>query len=237
MSDEKIRINKYLARLGVCSRRGADELISSGRVLVNGLKPGAGDAVSDADSITVDGVLVNSAPNIESVLLAYNKPVGIVCSTVNQGNEKNNIIDAINYPTRIFPIGRLDKDSEGLILLTNDGDLSDKLMRASNHYEKEYEVVTDRIINDAFLSDLSNGVTIELKDGSKYTTRKCSVKKLSDNCFSIILTEGKNRQIRRMCASLGFEVISLKRIRIQNILLNNIPSGEYISLSPDDLIL
>lgn len=234
MDTQKIRLNKYLANLGICSRRKADELIASKRVLVNGQFPNAGDAVCDSDSITIDGKNI-SVSRPETVILAYNKPVGIVCSTVNQGKEHNNIIDAVNYPTRIFPVGRLDKDSEGLILLTNDGNLSNKLMKASNHYEKEYIVVVDKKIDNIFLKTMQSGVNIELKDGSIYKTRNCITKYINDYSFSIILTEGKNRQIRRMCESLGTNVISLKRVRIANILLNEIPTGEYIQLSIDSI--
>lgn len=236
MDSEKIRINKYLANLGICSRRKADELISANRVLVNGKIPNAGDAVSDSDSITIDGQII-SKQKPETVILAYNKPVGIVCSTVDQGKEHNNIVDAIKYKTRIFPIGRLDKDSEGLILLSNDGELSNKLMKASNHCEKEYIVVVDKPIDKAFLSSMQNGVSIELKDGTLYLTRKCTAKFISSNSFSIILTEGKNRQIRRMCESLGYTVTSLKRIRVANILLSDIPLGEYVELKAEDIRL
>lgn len=234
MDTQRIRLNKYLANLGICSRRKADELIAANRVLVNGNLPNAGDAVCDLDSITIDGKNISTSKP-ETVILAYNKPVGIVCSTVDQGNEHNNIIDAVNYPTRIFPVGRLDKDSEGLILLTNDGNLSNKLMKASNHYEKEYIVTVDCKINQKFLHSMQDGVTIELKDGSKYKTRNCITKYIDENSFSIILTEGKNRQIRRMCEALGANVISLKRVRISNILLNEIPTGEYIKISIDDI--
>lgn len=237
MITEPVRINKYIASSGICSRREADALILAGKVLVNGTIPNAGDKVSDNDQITIDGKLINPEKNIDTVLLAYNKPVGIVCSTVNQGDNHNNIIEAINYPVRIFPIGRLDKDSEGLILLTNDGALSDKLMRSANHYEKEYEVTVDKAIDDNFITSMSNGVDILLKNDIPYKTRKCKVSKIDTHTFRIILTEGKNRQIRRMCDALGYNVKTLKRVRIINILLDNIKSGNYKEIDIDSLKL
>lgn len=224
---EKIRINKYLAKAGICSRRQADAMIAEGRVLVNGLIPNAGDTVCDEDIIEVDGTRLSAADKPKRVVLAYNKPVGIVCSMVNQGKEKNSIADAIDYKDRVFPIGRLDKDSEGLILLTNDGAYADEVMRANNGHEKEYIVRVNKTLEDAFFQAMSTGVTITFKDETQYRTKPCKVRKISNVEFAIILTEGKNRQIRRMCSALGYDVVSLKRIRIMDILLGDLKTGEY----------
>ncbi len=233
---EKIRINKYLASLGICSRRGADELISQGRVKVNGAIPGAGDSVDDSDVIEVDGkVLSVSELERDTVVLAYNKPAGIVCSTVDQGREKNNIVDAVGYHKRVFPIGRLDKDSDGLIFLTNDGALAETVMKAGNGHEKEYQVTVASTVTDEFVDKMSKGVQITFEDGSTYTTKQCRVWRESKDTFSIILTEGKNRQIRRMCAALGYDVVRLKRVRIMQILLGDIQPGTYRELSADEI--
>lgn len=238
MNEELVRINKYLSQSGICSRREADRLIADGSITVNGSVALPGMKVSAADEICIDGKPISSSiTDNKKVLLAYNKPVGIVCSSVNQGNEKNNIIDAINYPQRIYPIGRLDKDSEGLIFLTNDGELSDRIQRSRNHYEKEYEVIVDKHITDDFIKKMQNGVEITFKDDSKYLTKKCKASVINKNTFRIVLTEGKNRQIRRMCEALGVTVVSLKRIRILNISLGDIPVGKYIELDIKSLKL
>lgn len=229
---EKMRINKYLAAAGVCSRRGADELISQGRVLVNGEVPGAGDSVSDLDKIEIDGeVLRVSDEDRRTVVLAYNKPVGIVCSTVDQGRDNNNIVDAVGYHRRVYPIGRLDKDSEGLILMTNDGALAEEVMKAGNGHEKEYIVTLDRPFDEVFIKKMSEGVLIEFEDKSTYRTKPCSVRRVDGNIFSIILTEGKNRQIRRMCRALGYSVERLRRVRIMQIMLGDIPCGKFRELT------
>lgn len=223
-----IRINKYLAMCGLCSRREADRLILLNEVTIDGKVATAGDRVSFANTVKVNGKTVSLT---KKVLLAYNKPVGIVCSTVNQGKENNNIIDAVNYGTRLFPIGRLDKDSEGLIFLTNDGALADEIMTSKKEHEKEYIVSVDINVTESFIKKMSSGVAIELEEKREpYITKKCKVKQISDKSFSIVLTEGKNRQIRRMCSALGANVTSLKRIRIMNYCLGDLKTGEYIEI-------
>ncbi|WP_224483648.1 23S rRNA pseudouridine(2604) synthase RluF [Robertkochia aurantiaca] len=217
------RINKYLSEIGYCSRRAADKLIEQGRVTVNGKVPEMGTKISENDRVAVDGKPVGE-PDEERIYLAFNKPVGIVCTTDTRV-EKNNIIDFINYPVRIFPIGRLDKPSEGLILLTNDGDIVNKILRARNHHEKEYIVRVNKPITPDFLHRMRNGIPI-----LGTVTRKCEVEQTGKNEFRIILTQGLNRQIRRMCEYLGYRVTRLKRIRIMNISLD-IPTGKYRPLT------
>ncbi|WP_460218327.1 pseudouridine synthase [Psychroserpens sp. MEBiC05023] len=228
MSDNLKRINKYLSEAGFCSRREADKLIDAGRVTINGVIPEMGTKVAPDDEIHVDGELVKNT-KASFVYLAFNKPVGIVCTTDTRV-EKDNIIDFINYPKRIFPIGRLDKPSEGLILLTDDGDIVNKILRASNNHEKEYIVTVDKPISQTFIKRMSGG--IYLKDLEK-TTKKCEVKKLDSHTFSIILTQGLNRQIRRMCEYLTYEVQTLKRVRIMNIPLD-VPVGVYRELTSEE---
>lgn len=227
MSSENLtRLNKYLSEVGYCSRRKADTLIEQGRVTINGIVPEMGTKVKPEDEVRVDGELI-VPPKKENVYLAFNKPVGVVCTT--NSKEKNNIVDYINYPTRIFPIGRLDKPSEGLILLTDDGDIVNKILRARNNHEKEYVVTVDRIINEDFIKRMSSGIPI-----LDTVTRQCEVEQLSKNIFRIVLTQGLNRQIRRMCEYLGYEVVKLKRIRIMNIQLD-IPVGQYRHLTTEEL--
>ncbi|WP_299214106.1 23S rRNA pseudouridine(2604) synthase RluF [uncultured Dokdonia sp.] len=228
MEEQKTtRINKYLSEVGYCSRRAADKLIDQGRVTINGKVPEMGTKVVEGDQVHVDGVLVS--PNQEElVYLAFHKPVGIVCTTDTRV-EKDNIIDYINYPKRIFPIGRLDKPSEGLIFLTNDGDIVNKILRARNNHEKEYEVTVDQPITPSFIQQMSNGVPI-----LDTVTRKCEVERLSRFKFKIILTQGLNRQIRRMCEYLGYDVVRLKRNRIMNVSLD-IPVGEWRDLTKAEL--
>lgn len=227
MSEENLtRLNKYLSEVGYCSRRKADALIEQGRVTVNGEVPEMGTKVKPSDEVRVNGELI-IPPKKENVYLAFNKPVGIVCTTYSK--EKNNIVDYINYPTRIFPIGRLDKPSEGLILMTDDGDIVNKILRARNNHEKEYVVTVDRVINDDFIQRMSNGIPI-----LDTVTRKCEVEQLSKYVFRIVLTQGLNRQIRRMCEYLGYEVVKLKRTRIMNIPLD-VPVGEYRPLTRKEL--
>ena len=217
---EKIRINKYFTTIGFCSRRKADKLIEAGYVTVNGKVPEMGLKIDpDVDKVKVNGKLVGTKEE-RPVYLAFNKPVGIVCTT-DTHVEKDNIIDFINYPSRIFPIGRLDKPSEGLIFLTNDGEIVNKILRARNHHEKEYIVTVDRVVSEDFLRRMSSGIPI-----LDTVTRDCDVEKITDYVFRVVLTQGLNRQIRRMCEYLGFEVIALKRIRIMNISLD-VPVGEY----------
>lgn len=224
---KQTRINKYLSEMGYCSRRGADKLIDQGRVTINGKSPEMGTKVSEGDEVRVNGELIGGSGE-KPVYIAFHKPVGIVCTTDTRV-EKDNIIDYINYPSRIFPIGRLDKPSEGLILLTNDGDIVNKILRARNNHEKEYEVTVDKPITPSFITQMSNGVPI-----LDTVTRKCKVEQLSRFKFKIILTQGLNRQIRRMCEFLDYEVTQLKRNRIMNIILD-IPVGEWRDLTATEL--
>jgi len=220
------RLNKYLSEVGYCSRREADRLIEAGRVTINGVVPEMGTKVAEDDKIHVDGKPVVNTKT-EFVYLAFNKPIGIVCTTDTRV-EKDNIIDFINYHKRIFPIGRLDKPSEGLILLTDDGDIVNKILRASNNHEKEYLVTVDKPISQTFIERMAGGIPILDR-----VTKKCKVEKLSTYEFRIILTQGLNRQIRRMCEYLNYEVNTLKRVRIMNIKLN-IPLGEYRELTKEE---
>ncbi len=229
MSEPKLtRINKYLSEIGYCSRRAADKLIEQGRVSINGEVPLMGTKISAEDEVRVNGKLVSQPKAKKNVYIAFNKPVGIVCTT-DQKREKNNIIDYINYPTRIFPIGRLDKPSEGLIFLTNDGDIVNKILRARNNHEKEYEVTVDKPITKEFIEAMGNGVPI-----LDTVTRKCFVKQMDKKKFKIILTQGLNRQIRRMCEYLEYDVKKLKRVRIMNIKLD-IPVGTYRDFTAKEL--
>ena len=229
MDSTKTRLNKFLSEAGYCSRRIADKLINEGRVTINGAVPEMGTKVIDGDEVKVDGkTILNDAK--KRTYIAFNKPIGIVCTT-DTTVEKNNIIDFINYPTRIFPIGRLDKDSEGLILLTDDGDIVNKILRASNNHEKEYIVKVDKPISQTFVQRMSAGITLE--ELGK-TTKSCRVEKLNTYEFKIILTQGLNRQIRRMCKYLNYEVQSLKRTRIMNI-HQKCEVGTYRDLTIDEL--
>ena len=229
MSDINLtRINKYLSEIGYCSRRAADQLIEQGRVTINGEVPEMGTKISAEDEVAVNGKVVHRAKKKKMVYIAFNKPVGIVCTT-DQRREKNNIIDYINYPTRIFPIGRLDKPSEGLIFLTNDGDIVNKILRARNNHEKEYEVTVTKPITKDFIEAMANGVPI-----LDTVTRKCFVKQTDKKKFKIILTQGLNRQIRRMCEYLDYDIRKLKRVRIMNINLD-IPTGEYRDFTSREL--
>ena len=228
MEEQKTtRINKYLSEVGYCSRRAADKLIDQGRVTINGKVPEMGTKIVTGDKVRVDGELV-SAPQDDFVYLAFHKPVGIVCTTDTRV-EKDNIIEYINYPKRIFPIGRLDKPSEGLIFLTNDGDIVNKILRARNNHEKEYEVTVDKPITPSFIQQMSNGVPI-----LDTVTRKCKVERISRFKFKIILTQGLNRQIRRMCEYLNYDVVRLKRNRIMNVSLD-LPVGKWRDLTPSEL--
>ncbi|WP_422862191.1 23S rRNA pseudouridine(2604) synthase RluF [Flagellimonas sp. W118] len=224
---KETRINKYLSEVGYCSRRAADKLIDQGRVTINGKVPEMGTKVTPTDEVRVDGELI-SEPKTKPVYLAFNKPVGIVCTTDTKV-EKDNIIDFINYPKRIFPIGRLDKPSEGLIFMTNDGDIVNKILRARNHHEKEYIVTVNKPITPDFLKKMRNGVPI-----LDTVTRKCEVEQLGTNQFKIILTQGLNRQIRRMCEYLDYRVRKLKRVRIMNVSLD-VPIGKWRHLTPKEL--
>jgi 23S rRNA pseudouridine2604 synthase len=225
MSENLTRLNKYLSEAGYCSRREADRLIDAGRVTINDVVPEMGTKVASGDVVKVDGEIIGERKK-DFVYLAFNKPVGIVCTTDTRV-EKDNIIDYINYPKRIFPIGRLDKPSEGLILLTDDGDIVNKILRASNNHEKEYVVTVDKPISQTFIERMAGGIYIE-ELGKR--TKKCKVKKLDKYTFSIILTQGLNRQIRRMCDYLNYDVKTLKRVRIMNIWLDT-PLGKYRELT------
>lgn len=221
------RINKYLSEVGYCSRRAADKLLEEGRITINGKIPEMGTKVSDADEICVDGVSIKKSEE-DFVYIAFNKPVGIVCTTDTK-REKNNIVDYINHPKRIFPIGRLDKPSEGLILLTSDGDIVNKILRARNNHEKEYIVRVDKPITPKFLEKMRNGIPI-----LDTVTKKCEVEKLDTMTFRIVLTQGLNRQIRRMCEYLGYDVKKLKRIRIMNIHLDLLV-GKWRNLTASEM--
>ena len=223
------RINKYLSEVGYCSRRVADSLIEEGKVTINGEIPEMGTKVEEGDQVEVEGQRIEKSTKNEKIYLVFNKPAGIVCTT-DRRVESDNIIDFIKYPTRIFPIGRLDKPSEGLIFLTNDGDIVNKILRARNNHEKEYIVSVNRPINKDFIQSMSNGV--EILDT---ITKNCFVKQLGPKKFRIILTQGLNRQIRRMCESLGFRVKSLKRVRIMNIKLD-VSIGEYREFTKEELL-
>ena len=225
--DNKVRINKYLSEVGYCSRRAADKLIEQGRVTINGKVPEMGTKITSADEVRVDGTLITKSDE-EPTYLAFNKPVGIVCTTDTRV-EKDNIIDYINYPTRIFPIGRLDKPSEGLIFLTNDGDIVNKILRARNNHEKEYIVAVNKPITSRFIDQMSNGIPI-----LDTITRKCEVEMLDKHTFRIVLTQGLNRQIRRMCEHLGYQVTRLQRVRIMNVWLD-VPVGKWRHLTAAEI--
>lgn len=223
---ESKRLNKAISETGFCSRREADRLIEAGKVKVNDEIAGLGVQVGPKDQIEVDGKIITK--EVENVYLAFHKPVGITCTT--DTSIKNNIVDFINYPERIFPVGRLDKPSEGLIFMTNDGDIVNKILRSKNNHEKEYIVTVNRKITQAFIRQMSNGVPI-----LDTITKKCKVEKIDDYTFNIVLTQGLNRQIRRMCAYLGYEVSRLKRVRIMNINLGKLKKGEYRHFTKEEL--
>lgn len=223
---EGIRLNKYLSEAGYCSRREADRLIEEGKVFVDGNRAIMGMRVDDTNLIRVNGKTISNKE--KPVIIALNKPRGVVCTA--QKKEKDNIIDFVNYKTRIYPVGRLDKESEGLILLTNMGDLVNKIMRAGNYHEKEYIVTVDKVITKEFLKKMSEGVPI-----LDTVTRKCKVEKIDDYCFRIILTQGLNRQIRRMCEHFSYNVKKLVRVRIMNIKLGDLPVGKYRELTSGEL--
>ena len=209
-----IRINKYLSEIGFCSRREADNLITNGRIIINNIQAELGQKINFNDKIFIDGEIINHNKNKKLIYIAFNKPAGIVCTTDTK-IEKDNIIDYINFPSRIFPIGRLDKLSQGLIFLTNDGDIVNKILRAKNYNEKEYIVDVNRPITKDFISKMSKGIPI-----LDTITRPCSVTQLHKKKFKIILTQGLNRQIRRMCEHLNYRVLNLKRVRIMSICLD-----------------
>jgi len=227
-----MRVNKYLSDAGFCSRREADRLTADGRVTINGIPAEMGAQVEETDIVCVDGKKIT--PEQKKVYLAFYKPRGIVCTA--EKREKNNVIDYLNYPVRIYPVGRLDKDSEGLLLMTNDGEIVNGIMRARNFHEKEYLVWVDRPVEalsdvtEEFLERMAAGVPI-----LDTVTRPCRVRKRKEKCFSIVLTQGLNRQIRRMCEALGYRVERLKRIRIMNIRLDGLEPGKYRELTGEEL--
>lgn len=225
-TETTVRLNKFLSEAGVCSRREADRLIENGKVTVDGKRAEMGMRVSPSQRVCVGKKEVRQKN--EMVLLAVNKPVGIVCT--EEKKEKNNIIRFLNYPTRVTYIGRLDKDSEGLLLMTNNGDIINKMMRAGNQHEKEYKVTVNKPVTDEFLKEMAGGVPI-----LDTVTRPCQVEKLGKYKFKIILTQGLNRQIRRMCEALGYEVKELRRVRIMNIELGNLKPGEYRKVTDQEL--
>ena len=220
--EEAVRLNKFLSEKGICSRREADRLVDEGKVMVNGVCAVMGQKVSSADEIVVDGKKV-STKQVKPVLIAVNKPAGIVCTTARFEGEKN-IVDMVKYPTRIYPIGRLDKESEGLILMTNLGELANEISKASNSHEKEYVVTVNNQVTESFLDKMRRGMHLEELNAD---TMPCVCTKTGNREFHIILKQGLNRQIRRMCAACGYRVETLKRIRIMNIHLGNIPQGNF----------
>lgn len=227
MSEQGVRINKFLSEAGICSRREADRQIELQNVTIDGRIAVAGDRVCDGQLVRFQGKVVSKEE--EEILIAFHKPTGIVCTS--EKREKNNVIDYLNYPKRIYPIGRLDKDSEGLLLLTNNGDIVNKMMRSGNKHEKEYIVTVNKSISDSFISGMANGVPlVELNT----TTRKCKVEKLSNRRFKIVLTQGLNRQIRRMCEYFGYRVEKLERVRIMNIELGDLEVGRYRNLTNEE---
>ena len=229
LADESMRLNKYISESGICSRREADRFIEQGNVFINGKRAGVGDQVFAGDLVKVNGQVIEPREADSLVFIALNKPVGIVSTT--EAGEKDNIVDFVNHSTRIFPIGRLDKDSQGLIFLINHGDLVNKILRAGNDHEKEYLVTVDKPVTDEFVRGMAAGVPI-----LGTVTKKCKVKREAPFVFRITLVQGLNRQIRRMCEHFGFEVTKLERIRIMNVSLKGLPVGEWRDLTDDELI-
>ena len=229
-----MRLNKFLSSIGFCSRRQADKYIENGKIYIDDSVAGLGTELYDKQKVYFEKTYIGQIDDLklkQRIVLAVNKPRGIVCTSSDKDRAEN-VVDFINYPLRIYPVGRLDKDSEGLLLMTNDGSLVNALMKAKNHHEKEYIVEVNKNIDEAFLQAMSGGVYIK---ELKVKTRKCYIEKISEKSFKIILTQGLNRQIRRMCESLGFKVLSLRRIRIVNITLGKLKTGEYRKLSTTEL--
>ena len=229
-----MRLNKFLASIGVCSRREADKAIEAGRVMINGQVVELGATVGDEDLVSFDGRYIGMGKDVEKIkpiIIAFNKPEGLVCTTSDNDGAMN-VVDYIGMKERIYPVGRLDKDSSGLLLLTNQGSLTNSLLRAANYHEKEYIVKVNKDIDDAFINKMAKGIYLyELKT----KTRKCKVKKLNKNTFSIVLTQGLNRQIRRMCFACGMKVQKLNRVRIVNIKLDGLAIGDYRNLSDEEV--
>ncbi|MCY1511249.1 23S rRNA pseudouridine synthase [compost metagenome] len=228
MTDSTTRLNKYISESGLCSRRAADRYIELGQVFINGRRAKVGDKVMFGDIVMVNGMTIEPAKPENTILIAYNKPVGITSTT--ESKVKDNIVDHVNHSERVFPIGRLDKDSQGLIFLTNNGDLVNKILRAGNNHEKEYVVTVNKPVTDKFVADMSKGVPV-----LGVMTKKCKVVKESPFVFRITLIQGLNRQIRRMCEHFGYEVTKLERVRIMTITLKGIPSGEWRELTEAEL--
>lgn len=229
-----MRLNKFLSSIGFCSRRQADKYIENGKIYIDDSVAGLGTELYDKQKVYFEKTYIGQIDDLklkQRIVLAVNKPRGIVCTSSDKDRAEN-IVDFINYPLRIYPVGRLDKDSEGLLLMTNDGSLVNALMKAKNHHEKEYIVEVNKNIDEAFLQAISGGIYIK---ELKVKTRKCYIEKISEKSFKIILTQGLNRQIRRMCESLGFKVLRLRRIRIVNITLGKLKTGEYRKLSTTEL--
>ncbi len=225
-NQESTNLNKFISSTGICSRREAEKLIIAGRVTINGKPTQLGNRVFEGDEVRIDGKPLKAKP--KTLYIALNKPVGIVSTT--DSKEKKNIVKYINHPQRLFPIGRLDKPSEGLIFLTNDGDIVNKILRAGNNHEKEYIVTVDQVIDDRFIQKMSNGIPI-----LGTVTKKCKVEKISNYVFKITLTQGLNRQIRRMCEYLGYEVKKLKRTRIMNVSLAGLKYGDWRELTKQEI--
>ena len=225
--EESVRINKYLSEAGVCSRREADRKIEEGRVTINGREAAMGDRVFPGDVVMYGRKVISKED--EAILLVVNKPEGIVCTA--EKREKDNIVDYIKYPRRIYPIGRLDKRSHGLLLMTNQGDLVNKIMRSGNYHEKEYIVKVNREVTEKFIKAMADGVYLKALVA---TTRACEVEKVGKRTFRIILTQGMNRQIRRMCETFGYHVVDLKRVRIMNIKLGDLKIGEYRKVTEEE---
>lgn len=225
---QQLSLNKYISSTGFCSRREADKLIEQGRVSINGEPASAGDKVMPHDSVEVDGEPLKGSSQKRLVYIAFNKPVGVTSTT--DPKDRSNIIYFLNYPKRIFPIGRLDKDSDGLIFLTNDGDIVNKILRASNNHEKEYVVSVDKPVTPEFVRNMSNGVPV-----LGTITKRCFVRQEGSRRFRIILTQGLNRQIRRMCEHFGYNVVKLTRVRIMNIRVDNIPTGKWRYLTQPEI--
>lgn len=228
MDEQGVRINKYLSEAGVCSRREADRQIEAGAVTVDGVCAKPGTRVLPGQTVCFQGRSVSQEE--ERILLAFHKPAGIVCTA--EKREKNNVIDYIHYPKRIYPVGRLDKDSEGLLLLTNDGDLINGLMRAANYHEKEYLVRVNKPINDTFLEKMAAGVFLKELN---VTTRPCTIEQEGKFVFRIVLTQGLNRQIRRMCRALGYDAQGIKRVRVANITIGKLKPGNYRLVTGEEL--
>lgn len=229
LTNSSIRLNKYISESGICSRRDADRYVEQGNVFINGKRAAVGDQVYVGDVVKVNGQLIEPRDESDLILIALNKPVGIISTT--EDGESDNIVDFVNHSKRVFPIGRLDKDSQGLIFLTNHGDLVNKILRAGNDHEKEYVVTVNKPVTDEFILGLAGGVPM-----LGTVTKKCKVRKVAPFVFNITLVQGLNRQIRRMCKHFGYEVTKLERTRIMNVNLKGLPIGEWRDLHDDELI-